>query len=187
MKRSRDMTRAKWLAAMCTGAVLAATVCGAAAQTATQQRKIVATGAVAEIDDANNTITFTGGAKLTTNEGTISAREIEARLGEGNAVETAQARGDVKLDYHYTTKGGLERIVRASADKAIYRASDRVVQLVGNVTGNIVEPARERNLKIAADEVTFWIDEGRLRLRPALLELTEVAPQESKTQAPPTQ
>lgn len=181
------MTRAKWLAAMWIGALLAAPACSAAAQTATQQRKVVATGAVAELDDANNSITFTGGAKLTTNEGTISAREIEARLGEGNAVESAEARGDVKLDYRYTTKNGIERIVQASAGKAIYHASDRVVQLVGNVTGDIVEPARERTLKIAAEEVTFWIDEGRLRLRPARLELTEVAPQAPKTAAPPKQ
>lgn len=141
-----------------------------------QQRKVVATGAVAELDSANNTLLLSGGAKLATNEGTIASREIQARLGEGNTVETAEARGDVTMDFHYTSAEGVERLMKASADRAAYNAAERTVQLAGHVTADLKEPASQREVKMTADEITFWIDEGRLRIRPAELVFTEAVP-----------
>ena len=166
-----------WLAWLANGAICAA---GAPAPPAGRQpRKIEAKGAVAVIDDARHTVTFSGGVTLTTPEGTITGREAEARLAGASDFESAEARGDVKLDLHYTTKEGVERLMQATADRAIYTSRDRTVQLVGHVVGYIKEPARQRTLDLAADEVTLWLDESRLRLRPARLVFTEPAPAET--------
>ncbi len=163
-------------------AVMAAALWGAPAQEQKQDRKVVASGAVADIDEAHNTVLLSGGAKLTTNEGTITSREMEVRFGKANAIETAEARREVKLDYRYTTKDGVERVMVASADKAIYDSAARTVQLIGSVTGDLREPAQQRALNITAQEATLWIDESRLRLRPAQLVFTEVV---EKPQAQP--
>ncbi|HUT75468.1 MAG TPA: LptA/OstA family protein [Armatimonadota bacterium] len=149
-----------------------------AAQTQKPERKVKAEGAVAEIDELNNTIAFSGGAKLTTNEGTVSSRELEARLAPGGAIETAEARGEVKVNLRYRGKDGVERIMEATADRVIYRAGERTVQLLGNVKGDLKEPTRGRTLHIGADEATLWIDESRLRLRPAEVIFAEVVEKE---------
>jgi lipopolysaccharide export system protein LptA len=165
-----------------TVALTTAALSGAAAQQPKQERKVIASGGVAEIDQAHNTVLLTDGAKLTTAEGTITSREMEVRFGKANAVETAEARREVKLDYRYTTKDGVERVVTATADKAIYDSAARTVQLFGSVTGELREPAQQRVLNLTAEEVTLWIDESRLRLRPAQLVFTEVV---EKPQAQP--
>jgi len=145
-----------------------------------EQRKVVATGAVADLDQANRTVVFSGGAKLTTNEGSISAREIEARLGEGDTIEMAEARGGVKMSFHYTSKDGVERTTEATADRAVYDATERTVQLLGDVIAQLREPAHKRTLDLSADEVMFWIDESRLRIRPARLVFTEMVKPEAE-------
>jgi len=160
--------------------LLTVAVSGALAQAQKPERKVTASGAVAELDDANHTVLLSGGAQLTTDEGTITSREISVRLDERNSVQTAQAQGEVKLNFHYTAKEGVERQMQGSADRAVYSATDRTVQLLGHVVAELKEPATQRTVNIAADEVTLWIDESRLRIRPAELVFTEVVEQEQK-------
>jgi lipopolysaccharide export system protein LptA len=160
--------------------VLVVAASGALAQAQKRERKIAASGAVAELDDANHTVLLSGGAKLSTDEGTITSREISARLDERNSVQTAQAQGEVRLNFHYTTKEGVERQMQGSAERAIYDATDRTVQLLGHVVAELREPATQRTVNIAAEEVTLWIDQSRLRIRPAELVFTEVVEQEPK-------
>jgi len=182
------MIRARWQIVL---AGLALTIIAASCASAQQQkqpqkkeRKITATGATAEVDESNHKVLLTGGAKLTTEEGTITGNEIVAKLAEDNTVRTAEARGDVKLDLHYTTKDGVERVMQGSADRAIYDAKERTVQLAGHVAAKLSEPSRERTLDITADEVTFWIDQSRLVMRPAQLVFTEMVPEKPAAQAP---
>lgn len=156
------------------------------AQQQKQERKVVATGAVADLDESKHTVLLTGNAKLTTNEGTITSNEMTAQLGKGNVIEGAEARGSVKLDFRYTDKEGVERAMQAAADRGTYDSKNRTVQLVGHVTAVIKEPANQRALNMTADEVTFWIDENRLRIQPAELVFTEVVEQkEQSAPAPP--
>jgi len=165
---------------------LVAASCACAQQHEQKQvRKIVATGAQAEIDESKHLVLLTGGAKLTTDEGTISSREIRARLGEGDSIETAEAEGDVKLDLRYTTKEEVARQMQATADRAIYNTTERTVQLIGRVIAKLQEPARQRTLDISADEVTFWIDESRLLIRPADLVFTEAVAGKPETETAP--
>jgi lipopolysaccharide export system protein LptA len=147
----------------------------------------VATGAVADLDESKHTVLLSGGAKLTTNEGSISSNEMTAHLGKGNAIESADARGAVKMDFQYADKEGVERVMQASADRATYTSTDRTVQLVGHVTAVIKEPANQRTLNMTADEITFWVDENRLRIQPAELVFTEIVTQKEQPAAAPKQ
>jgi lipopolysaccharide transport protein LptA len=149
-----------------------------------KERKVTAAGAMAEVDEANHKVLLSGGAKLTTEEGTITSNEVVARLAEDNTIQVAEARGDVKLDLRYTTKDGLERAMQGAADRATYDAKERTVQLVGHVAAKLSEPSRHRTLDISADEVTFWIDQNRLVIRPAQLVFTEMVPAKPAAPAP---
>jgi len=163
-------------------AILLVTLAMSAALAAPPQpeRKVTATGAIADLDDVNHTVRLSGGAKLTTAEGTITSREINARLDARNSVQTAQAEQEVKLDFRYTTKEGAQRRMQGSADRAIYTAAERTVQLLGHVAAELTEPGTRRSIVIAAEDVTFWIDEGRLRIRPADIVFTEMVEQPPK-------
>ena len=180
------MSGARSLAVMMAVALAATAASRVHAQQQKPERKVVATGAVADLDESKHTVLLSGNAKLTTNEGTITSSEITAQLGKGNAIESAEARGGVKLDFHYTDKEGVERAMQAAADRGTYDSKNRTVKLVGRVTAVIKEPANQRTLNMTADEVTFWIDENRLRIQPAELVFTEVVEETEKpTPAPP--
>ena len=167
-----------------TGFLLAAIVASAPVlaqaqvQLQKQGRKVVVTGAVADLDEANHTVVLTGGAKLTTNEGSITSSEMRAKLGPGNTIETTEVTGDVRINFSYKTKDGIEREIQGSADRGTYTSADRTVKLLGHVVAHLKEPATQRTIDLTADEVTFWIDESRLRIKPAELVFTEVAKQE---------
>lgn len=174
------MARARCLAVMWVVVVVVVGAACALAAAEKQARKVVATGAVADLDQENRTVVFSGDAKLTTNEGVIAASEIEARLGAGDTIEMAEARGGVKMDFHYESNDGVERIAQATADRAVYDAAERTVQLLGHVVAQLREPARKRTLDLSAEEVMFWIDESRLRIRPARLVFTEMVKPEAE-------
>jgi len=185
MASARSLRRREGVVAAASVLVLMTIATSSAlAQGPKQERKVTASGAVADLDDTKHTVLLSGGAKLTTDEGTITCGEISGRLDEHNAIQTAEAHGDVKVDFHYTTKEGVEREMQGTADRAVYDAAERTVQLIGHVVADLKEPTARRTLHMTADEVTFWIDQSRLRIRPAELVFTEVVEQEPKP-APP--
>jgi lipopolysaccharide transport protein LptA len=150
----------------------------AQAQPQKQERKVRVEGAVADIDDVAHTVVLSGGAKLTTNEGSMTSAEMRAKLAKDNTIETADATGGVRIDFSYKTKDGVERQIQGSADRGVYTSAERTVRLIGHVTARLTEPATQRTIDLTADEVTFWIDESRLRIKPADLVLTEAVKQE---------
>jgi lipopolysaccharide transport protein LptA len=158
--------------------VAAPALAQAQAQPQKQERKVRVEGAVAEIDDVAHTVVLSGGAKLTTTEGTMTSDEMRANLAKDNTIETAEATGEVRINFSYKTKDGVEREIQGAADRGTYTSADRTVRLIGHVTARLTEPATQRTIDLTADEVTFWIDESRLRIKPAELVFTEAVKQE---------
>ena len=108
------------------------------------------TGDAAEFQD--NLAIWSGNVRVVQGEAILTAKRIEAELNDEGDFETIRASGTVRYS------NGAEAI---TGDKAVYDAVARTITMTENV---ILTQGKQ---VLSAGSVTYWVDTGKVKLRPA--------------------
>jgi lipopolysaccharide transport protein LptA len=150
-----------------------------------EQRIQISADGPLDLDYGKRTGSATQNVRLTTEDGTIAADKMDFAFDENSNIVSLTATGKVRIQVKALTKKKEQLEIDARGDAATYEQKDRLLTLKGNVTGQIVVPARQQTIDLTSEMAQIWLDESRVTLQPARVTITQ--PKETPEPAPAKQ
>jgi hypothetical protein len=167
-----------------------ALACGASSDSASEKkmRTISFFAPIVKRNQAEQLWVATGGARLVTSEGEVTAKEVQEKEAPDGSIEWIKAVGNVRLKLTVTDKKNIQRKIDAECEEALYEASSRKLTMKGKepekVRATVVEPNLQRTTTVKCSSAILKLDTGDYDFIEVHIEVTQPEKEEQPASPP---
>jgi hypothetical protein len=170
--------------------VLAALACGASSENAPEKkmRTISLSAPLVRRNQTERLWVATGGARLVTSEGEITAKEVQGKEAGGGGIEWIKAVGNVHLKLTVTDRKNILRKVDAECGEALYESSGRTLTMKAaepeKVRATVVEPQLQRTTTVKCSSAVLKLETGDYDFLNVEMQITQPEKEEQPASPP---